>query len=59
MSSQPLQALEAGPIPMLDLRAEQVLFEPELTQAVLAVLQSTQFMLGPQGTALEREIATY
>jgi dTDP-4-amino-4,6-dideoxygalactose transaminase len=48
-----------APIPMLDLAAEYALFEPELTQSLHAVLQSTQFILGPQAVALEREIAEY
>lgn len=47
------------PIPMLDLQAEYALFEPELTQSLCAVLQSGQFILGPQATALEREVAAY
>ncbi len=49
----------AEPIPMLDLKAEYALFEPQLTQSLLGVLQAGQFVLGPQATALEREIATY
>lgn len=44
---------------MLDLKAEYALFEPELTQSLLGVLQAGQFVLGPQGTALEGEIAHY
>jgi dTDP-4-amino-4,6-dideoxygalactose transaminase len=44
---------------MLDLKAEYALFEPELTQSLLAVLQSGQFILGPQAGALEREVAAY
>lgn len=47
------------PIPMLDLKAEYALFEPQLTQSLLGVLQAGQFVLGPQATALEREIAQY
>lgn len=48
-----------APIPMLDLKAEYALFEPELTQSLLGVLQAGQFVLGPQGAALESEIASY
>jgi dTDP-4-amino-4,6-dideoxygalactose transaminase len=44
---------------MLDLKAEYALFEPELTQSLHAVLQSGQFILGPQAAALEREVAAY
>jgi dTDP-4-amino-4,6-dideoxygalactose transaminase len=53
------RSVEAAPIPMLDLKAEYELLEPELTQSLLGVLQSGQFVLGPQATALEREIADY
>jgi dTDP-4-amino-4,6-dideoxygalactose transaminase len=53
------QGNPAAPIPMLDLKAEYALFEPELTQSLLGVLQSGQFILGPQATALEREMAAY
>jgi dTDP-4-amino-4,6-dideoxygalactose transaminase len=58
MSSTPSAATSA-PIPMLDLKAEYALFEPALTDALLGVLQSTQFILGPQMQALERELAQY
>ena len=44
---------------MLDLKAEYALFEPQLTQCLLDVLQAGQFVLGPQGLALEREVAHY
>jgi dTDP-4-amino-4,6-dideoxygalactose transaminase len=44
---------------MLDLKAEYALFEPELTRSLLGVLQSGQFILGPQAGALEREVAAY
>jgi dTDP-4-amino-4,6-dideoxygalactose transaminase len=47
------------PIPMLDLKAEFTLFEPRLSQCLQAVLHSSQFVLGPQVSALEREIADY
>jgi dTDP-4-amino-4,6-dideoxygalactose transaminase len=44
-------------IPMLDLRAQFESVAPEIRAAVEAVLTSQQFVLGPQGGALEREIA--
>jgi dTDP-4-amino-4,6-dideoxygalactose transaminase len=47
------------PIPMLDLKAEYALFEPALSSALQGVLQSTQFILGPQVQALETEVARY
>lgn len=58
MSDTPPGTLSA-PIPMLDLKAEYALFEPALTDALRGVLQSTQFVLGPQMHALEREVAQY
>ena len=48
-----------APIPMLDLKAEYALFGDELRSALLGVLDSGQFILGPQGAALERELAQY
>jgi len=44
-------------IPMLDLRAQFETIAPEIRDAVEAVLTAQQFVLGPQGDALEREIA--
>ncbi len=48
-----------APIPMLDLKAEYALLEPELTRSLFGVLESAQFILGPQATALEGEIAEH
>jgi dTDP-4-amino-4,6-dideoxygalactose transaminase len=44
-------------IPMLDLRAQFDTIAPEIRAAVESVLTSQQFVLGPQGEALEQEIA--
>jgi dTDP-4-amino-4,6-dideoxygalactose transaminase len=44
-------------IPMLDLQAQFESIAPEIRAAVDAVLTAQQFVLGPQGEALEREIA--
>jgi dTDP-4-amino-4,6-dideoxygalactose transaminase len=44
-------------IPMLDLRAQFETIAPEIRAAVEDVLTRQQFVLGPQGDALEREIA--
>lgn len=46
-------------IPMLDLRAQFAAIAGEIRAAIDAVLASQQFVLGPQGEALEREIAQY
>ena len=44
-------------IPLLDLRAQYESIAPEIRMAVDEVLRSQQFILGPQGAALEQEIA--
>src|SRR5271169_2941901 len=44
-------------VPMLDLRAQFETIAPEIRAAVESVLTSQQFVLGPQGEALEQEIA--
>jgi dTDP-4-amino-4,6-dideoxygalactose transaminase len=55
MSAPP--QLFSEPIPMLDLRAQFETIAPEIRAAVEDVLTAQQFVLGPQGEALEREIA--
>ncbi len=54
--SMPTQT-SAETIPMLDLRAQFESIAPEIRAAVEEVLMAQQFVLGPQGEALEREIA--
>jgi len=44
-------------IPMLDLRAQFETIAPEIRAAMEDVLTAQQFVLGPQGESLEREIA--
>src|SRR5579871_4579377 len=44
-------------IPMLDLRAQFESIAPEIRAAVEEVLVAQQFVLGPQGAALEQEIS--
>jgi UDP-2-acetamido-2-deoxy-ribo-hexuluronate aminotransferase len=44
-------------VPMLDLRAQFDSIAPEIRAAVEEVLTAQQFVLGPQGNALERDIA--
>jgi dTDP-4-amino-4,6-dideoxygalactose transaminase len=44
-------------IPMLDLRAQFKIMEPEVRAAIDEVLAAQQFVLGKQGEALEQEIA--
>jgi dTDP-4-amino-4,6-dideoxygalactose transaminase len=55
MSAPP--QLFSEPIPMLDLRAQFETIAAEIRAAVEDVLTAQQFVLGPQGEALEREIA--
>jgi dTDP-4-amino-4,6-dideoxygalactose transaminase len=55
MTSPPQTSTEM--IPMLDLRAQFESVAPEIRAAVDNVLTAQQFVLGPQGEALEAEIA--
>jgi len=47
------------PIPMVDPAAEYRLLKDEIDAAVGRVLASGRYVLGPEGDALEREIAAY
>lgn len=44
---------------MVDLKLQYEAIKEEINNAVLGVLQSAHFVLGPQGKALEEEIARY
>ncbi|MHB8125739.1 MAG: DegT/DnrJ/EryC1/StrS family aminotransferase [Desulfitobacteriaceae bacterium] len=46
-------------IPLLDLKAQYLTIKEEINQAILNVLDSSQFILGPEMKALEKEIADY
>lgn len=46
-------------IPLFDLAAQYRALKPEIEAAVLRVLESTRYVLGPEGEALEREVAAY
>ncbi len=46
-------------IPMVDLKRQYSRLKNEIDQAVGLVLEQTQFILGPNVTALEKEIAAY
>lgn len=46
-------------IPMVDLKIQYDALREEINNAVLGVMQSAHFVLGPQGKALEEEIAGY
>jgi dTDP-4-amino-4,6-dideoxygalactose transaminase len=49
----------ATPIPLLDLKAQYATIKDEVRVAVDRVLESQQFILGPEVEAFEREIAAY
>jgi dTDP-4-amino-4,6-dideoxygalactose transaminase len=46
-------------IPMVDLKLQYHILKEEIDAAVLTALESTQFILGPNVTALEQEAAAY
>jgi dTDP-4-amino-4,6-dideoxygalactose transaminase len=47
------------PIPPLDLKAQWLSIKGEISAAINAVVESQQFILGPQVQALEEEVAKY
>ncbi len=57
MNATPGEAVE--PIPLVDLRAQYAPIADEICAAVDDVIGSQQFILGPQGAALEQELARY
>jgi dTDP-4-amino-4,6-dideoxygalactose transaminase len=46
-------------VPMVDLKIQYEAVKEEINSAVLGVIQSTHFILGPHGTALEKDVAAY
>jgi len=46
-------------VPMVDLKVQYETIKEEIDRAVLGVIQSTHFILGPHGKALEEAIAAY
>lgn len=46
-------------VPMVDLKIQYESIKDEINSAVLSVIQSTHFILGPQGKAFEEEVAAY
>jgi len=46
-------------VPMVDLKIQYESIKEEINSAILGVLQSTQFILGPHVKALEDEVAKY
>ncbi len=47
------------PVPMVDLKIQYEAIKEEINSAVLGVIQSSHFILGPHGMALEQEVAAY
>jgi dTDP-4-amino-4,6-dideoxygalactose transaminase len=47
------------PVPMVDLKIQYEAIKEEINSAVLDVIRSTHFILGPHGKALEQEVAAY
>jgi dTDP-4-amino-4,6-dideoxygalactose transaminase len=46
-------------VPALDLKAQYASIRDEIDRAVMAVLESQYFILGPEVAALEAEVAAY
>jgi dTDP-4-amino-4,6-dideoxygalactose transaminase len=46
-------------VPMVDLKIQYEAIQEEINSAVLGVIRSAHFILGPQGKALEEEVAAY
>jgi dTDP-4-amino-4,6-dideoxygalactose transaminase len=46
-------------VPYLDLKAQYLSIKPEIDSAIATVLESSQFILGAEVAAFEREFATY
>jgi dTDP-4-amino-4,6-dideoxygalactose transaminase len=46
-------------VPMVDLKVQYDAMKDEIDRAVLEVIRTTAFILGPQGKALEQSIAAY
>ncbi|MBI3468002.1 MAG: DegT/DnrJ/EryC1/StrS family aminotransferase [Planctomycetes bacterium] len=46
-------------VPLLDLRAQFATIREEINEAIARVVESQQFILGPELDALEREVAEY
>src|SRR5712664_799524 len=58
MSTHPHASPSFESVPQLDLAAQYAAIDSEIRAALEKVLASQQFVLGPEGAALEREIAS-
>jgi dTDP-4-amino-4,6-dideoxygalactose transaminase len=52
-------AMTVGAVPLLDLKAQYASIRDEINAAMQRVVESQQFILGPEVKSLETEIATY
>src|ERR1700724_3444685 len=59
MTDTPAAKTSLEPIPPLDLKAQWLSIKSEISAAINAVVDSQQFILGPQVQALEEEVAQY
>lgn len=55
----PAQATQWLPVPLLDLKAQYATIREEVRAAVDRVMESQLFIMGPEVTALEEEVAAY
>src|SRR5262249_58691420 len=55
----PLECLAVAPIPLVDVKAQYAPLIPELLERVREVMDSAQFILGPNVDAFEREAADF
>lgn len=51
--------LTSSPIPLLDLKAQYAELREEILAAITRILESQQFILGPEVESLEAEVASY
>ena len=58
-STPVLEQAEIIPVPLLDLKAQYATIREEVNAAVMRVLESQHFILGPEVEALEAEVAAY
>lgn len=52
-------AQSASPVPLLDLKAQYATLRDEIRDAIERVMESQHFILGPEVSALEEEVARY
>jgi len=57
--AQTIAPTAAPSVPVLDLKAQYVILQDEIAQAVQEVLDSTTYVLGPKVAAFEKDFAAY